>query len=194
MEIRAIDSLPVRTDRDAPERPPLDQLRGLVLDLLLLQRQLVLALTDEDRAAAEAAPLALMAAACVSERLAQGYAFLQRRGIETAATAAFRRYFDHAEAAVRRLRAGVAADEIGAPEAELAYDAELVRGLGLARILRLREMDAPAARTGKAVLFAASLFLAAAHQILAAVAPRHEPETGEAFDRPASAPQLARIA
>ena len=187
MDIRAIDFTEAQTGR-APDsaRSPLPWLHDLALDLLLLQRQLVLALTDSD-SAGEGGATALMAACCISERLAQGYALLQKRGVETAAIATFRRYFDDADAVVRRLRAGgMSTDASGlpaGPAGETAYGAELIRGLGTERMLRLARLDTPAARTAKAVLFAADLFLVAAHQLLAAVAPRHEPETSEAFDQ-----------
>ncbi|HTK35937.1 MAG TPA: hypothetical protein VL358_11710 [Caulobacteraceae bacterium] len=135
------------------------RLRALSLDIHLLERQMVLTLTADDRAktgAGGADALALMAACCICERLAEGHWLLRQTGIGMDGLEALRAALDGARDGER---AAAASD----PQRGGAFlrDADLVRGLGLQQIGRLRALDSVAARMAEQVMAAASVFRAA---------------------------------
>ena len=197
MDISAIDCGAALVEREREhDGSPLVRLRGLLLDTLVLQRQLVLALTEIDPGATPGdacAALALMGARSLCDRLVEGWVVLRNRGGETAAVAAFRRHLEEADNTAQWLRGRSVGAAAGATPPgvqaglknrnERLYDPELIHSLGLSRLRRLGDLNTAAAMTAKEVLFASGLFLIAARQILAAASPRHEPETSAAFDQ-----------
>ncbi len=86
---------------------PTWRLQTLCLDVTILQRQLVLVLTDEGRGTGDPA-LPLATARCIGARLAEGDALFRSQGVETPAIAAFRRQIEAPDSAAQRLRRGEA--------------------------------------------------------------------------------------